>query len=89
VKPRGRRLPVGAEVVSGGVDFRVWAAASKTVEVVFDAGETVPLQADASGYFSGFVPNASAGSRYKYRLDSDELCPDPASRFQPEGPHGS
>ena len=28
------------------------------------------------------------GSRYKYRLDGGETCPDPASRFQPEGPHG-
>jgi maltooligosyltrehalose trehalohydrolase len=59
------------------------------MEVVFDTGEAVPLQSEASGYFSGFVPNSRAGARYKYRLDSGELCPDPASRFQPEGPHGS
>ncbi len=83
------RFPVGAEVASGGVQFRVWAPIRNSVEVVFDQGETVPLQAEASGYFSGFAPNARDGSRYKYRLDSDELCPDPASRFQPEGPHGS
>ena len=89
MKPQGRRFPVGAEVASGGVHFRVWAPITKTVEVVFDGGETVPLRAEVSGYFSGFVPNARAGSRYKYRLDAVELCPDPASRFQPEGPHGS
>ncbi len=89
MKPHGRHLPVGAEVASGGVHFRVWAPVRKTVEVVFDQGETIPLQAEASGYFSGFAPNHRDGSRYKYRLDSDELCPDPASRFQPEGPHGS
>ena len=41
-----------------------------------------------SGYFSGRFP-ASAGDRYWFRLDEGEtLYPDPASRFQPEGPHG-
>ncbi len=89
MNPQGRRFPVGAEVAGGGVHFRVWAPVRKTVEVLFDGGDIVPLRAEASGYFSGFAPNARAGSRYKYRLDSEELCPDPASRFQPEGPHGS
>ena len=32
---------------------------------------------------------ARAGDRYQFQLDDDEkLYPDPASRFQPEGPHG-
>lgn len=89
MKTYARRFPVGAELTAGGVDFRVWAPVRKTVDVVFDSGETVPLEREDAGYFSGFAPNARAGSRYKYSLDSSELCPDPASRFQPEGPHGS
>jgi maltooligosyltrehalose trehalohydrolase len=80
---------VGAEVAGAGVHFRVWAPIRKTLEVVFDAGDSVPLQADGSGYFSGLAPNARVGSRYRYRLDGGETAPDPASRFQPEGPHGS
>jgi maltooligosyltrehalose trehalohydrolase len=40
------------------------------------------------GYFSGLGAGARAGARYKYKIDGDELCPDPASRFQPDGPHG-
>jgi maltooligosyltrehalose trehalohydrolase len=88
VKQHPRRFPVGAEVSGGGVHFRVWAPASRTVDAVFDGGETAPLEAEDAGYFSGFVPNARAGSRYKFKLESGELCPDPASRFQPEGPHG-
>jgi len=88
VKPESRRFPVGAEVASGGVHFRVWAPVRKTVQVVFDGGSTVTLDPENEGYFSGFAPEARAGSRYKYNLDSEELCPDPASRFQPEGPHG-
>jgi maltooligosyltrehalose trehalohydrolase len=47
----------------------------------------VPLEKEASGYFSGFAADLAAGARYKYRLDAGDSFPDPASRFQPEGPH--
>jgi len=88
VKTHARSFPVGAEVSDDGVLFRVWAPVRKRVEVVFDDGGNVPLHAEDSGYFSGVAPKARAGSRYKYKLDGGETCPDPASRFQPEGPHG-
>ncbi|KYF62552.1 malto-oligosyltrehalose trehalohydrolase [Sorangium cellulosum] len=89
-----RRLPVGAEVVTGkGVHFRVWAPARRKVEVVLEAGPgsggAAALRAEEGGYFSGLVPVAASGTRYRFRLDDDEkLYPDPASRSQPEGPHG-
>jgi len=51
-------------------------------------GEAVPLEAEPSGYFSGIVRAAEPGSLYRFRLDDeDRLLPDPASRFQPQGPH--
>ncbi len=89
-----RRLPVGSEVLSdGGVHFRVWAPKRRRVEVVLEpggpgAGTTAPLEPEGGGYFSGRAAAARAGSRYRYRLDGGEAFPDPASRFQPEGPHG-
>lgn len=46
------------------------------------------LRSEGNGYFSGIVPSAKEGDRYRYRLDGDRSYPDPASRFQPEGPHG-
>jgi len=56
-------------------------------------GETrqpLALTAEENGYFSAFDPAAAAGDRYGFLLDGDESpIPDPASRFQPEGPHGS
>jgi maltooligosyltrehalose trehalohydrolase len=88
VKPNRRSVPVGAEVTDSGVEFRVWAPIRKTVEVVFDDGRAVPLQSEGAGYFSGLVRSARAGFLYKYKLDGSETCPDPATRFQPEGPHG-
>jgi maltooligosyltrehalose trehalohydrolase len=63
------------------------------VEVVLEpggpgAGTAAPLEREADGYHSGRVAAARAGSRYRYRLDGKDAFPDPASRFQPEGPHG-
>jgi maltooligosyltrehalose trehalohydrolase len=94
-----RRLPVGAEVLPGGdVDFRVWAPRRKKVAVVIEAAgrasddsqsQVVELRQEAGGYFSGSSQAAGDGGLYRFKLDSDDrLYPDPASRFQPEGPHG-
>lgn len=89
---RARRLPIGAELQPGGAHFRVWAPASRTaaVELVRADGSparVVPLSAEAGGYFSGAVDDARAGDRYKFKLERGSF-PDPASRFQPDGPHG-
>jgi maltooligosyltrehalose trehalohydrolase len=94
-RARVRRRPVGAEPVRGvGVHFRVWAPKHRAVDVVLEAGPgapgTVALASEAEGYFAGLAPGAAAGTRYRFRLDGPRgrLLPDPASRFQPEGPRG-
>jgi maltooligosyltrehalose trehalohydrolase len=81
-----RGVRIGAEVVPGGVQFRVWAPGQERVAVVI-GGRDVALASEEGGYFSGVVEGAAAGTRYKYRL-ADGDYPDPASRFQPDGPHG-
>src|SRR5579871_943798 len=87
--PDRRRFPVGAEVLPhGGVSFRVWAASRRKVEVVPERGTAMELQPEGGGYFSGILAGASHGDRYRFRLDSAGAFPDPASRFQPDGPHG-
>src|SRR5579871_2091981 len=83
-----RRLPIGAEVIGRGTSFRVWAPVRKSVEVVLDDGRAFPLAAEPGGYFSGLVDGVGDGARYRFRLDGGTPLPDPASRFQPEGPHG-
>jgi maltooligosyltrehalose trehalohydrolase len=85
-----RRLPVGAELTPRGAHFRVWAPLSKNVSVqLVTPGEpkAIPLEPETNGHFSGLVAEARSGMLYKFQLDSGAF-PDPASRFQPEGPHG-
>ncbi|MBI2395755.1 MAG: malto-oligosyltrehalose trehalohydrolase [Deltaproteobacteria bacterium] len=94
---RPRRFPIGAETTADGVHFRVWAPRSRRVAVVIGGARPVPLEPEPSlprrgprvdGWFSGLVAGLRAGARYRFRLDDDGEFPDPASRFQPEGPHG-
>ncbi|MFL5321052.1 MAG: alpha-amylase family glycosyl hydrolase, partial [Myxococcaceae bacterium] len=75
---------------TGAVHFRVWAPARKSVEVALEAEGGVrqlPLVASSGGYFEG-THKAPIGARYRYRLDGRDSYPDPASRAQPDGPHG-
>jgi maltooligosyltrehalose trehalohydrolase len=86
-----RRLPVGAEVQSGGgTHFRVWAPDARDVALRIETGQghrEVRLEAEADGYHSAHAEQAVTGTRYWYLLDG-EAVPDPASRFQPDGPFG-
>lgn len=88
-----RRFSVGAELVaSARVHFRLWAPGRSRVQVVIESsGSTMQwtLSEEPGGYWSGFADDIGAGSFYRFRLDDESiLYPDPASRFQPEGPHG-
>jgi maltooligosyltrehalose trehalohydrolase len=60
------------------------------VDAVLD-GESaaVALAAEPGGYFAGTLADARAGTRYRFSLDGGPPLPDPASRFQPDGPHGA
>ena len=83
-----RRYAVGAEIEPHGrVSLRLWAPRRTRVAVVMDGRATV-LDRDGDGWFSAVV-DGRAGSTYGFFLDDEErLYPDPASRFQPDGPHG-
>ncbi len=92
---RKRRYPIGAEVIDGNqTDFRVWAPKARELDVVVEDGANSKrvfhaLTLEADGYFSGTI-DIGVGTHYRLRVDADENCyPDPASRFQPDGPHGA
>jgi maltooligosyltrehalose trehalohydrolase len=80
---------MGAELVPGGAHFRVFAPKRRGVEIVIEGGRTLTLVREEDGFYSGLADGVAAGTRYRIRLAGDDkLYPDPASRFQPEGPHG-
>ena len=92
-----RRFPIGVEILDrtperARVHARVWAPDHHSVALVITddpAGPPdSPLNPEGNGYFSGFVKNVDTGTRYRFRVDGAAAYPDPASRFQPDGPHG-
>jgi maltooligosyltrehalose trehalohydrolase len=92
-----RRYPIGAELIGPDeTHFRVWAPKAQHVDVVLEESAEknakrtfYPLQPEVGGYFSGLA-NVGAGACYRFRVNNAEnFHPDPASRFQPDGPHGS
>src|SRR5579864_7129544 len=87
--PAHRRLPIGAEFEGHDrTHMRIWAPRVQALTVIVNATASFPLAKDTHGYFAGTV-SGRPGDRYQLRVDGEErLYPDPASRFQPEGPHG-
>ncbi len=92
-----RRYSIGAEIISQNeTHFRVWAPKANVLEVVLESSTERSaertfhsLKRERNGYFSGTV-SCGVGARYRFRLNGlENFHPDPASRFQPEGPHGS
>ena len=97
-KPGAFRIPhsafpiFGAVPVRGGVRFCVWAPAAQELTLVIESGPAKGshrMRREGEGPFELVVSGARAGDRYRYRLNGGDLRPDPASRFQPEGVHGS
>jgi maltooligosyltrehalose trehalohydrolase len=78
--------PVGAQLHSTGAAFRVWADTHNSVSVHIN-NQHHQLARDASGFFSADIPGVRQGDRYSFFIDGQGPFPDPASRFQPEGPH--
>jgi malto-oligosyltrehalose trehalohydrolase len=82
-------LPFGAEVIAGGVRFRLWAPRAQNVALQLEGATAAqPMQPEPGGWFSLVTNRARPGSRYKYIVDGNGY-PDPASRFQPDGVHGA
>jgi len=78
-------LPFGAEIdPRGGVRFRFFAPAVRTVQLSIEGRGSLVLQADGHGWHELYVQDAGAGTRYRYVLPDGTHVPDPASRFQPE-----
>lgn len=78
----------GPALVRGGARFSAWAPNARAV-AVRALGRDHPLAPRDGGWFEGEVGGAAHGTRYALVLDGERVRPDPASRRQPEGVHGS
>jgi len=82
----------GATIGIDGVTFRLWAPAAKRVDVMLDVPHGMQcshgMQRSSDGWFAATVAAATAGSRYRFRIDDEIQVSDPASHYQPEGVFG-
>ena len=78
--------PLGA----GRCRFSAWAPERSELSVVLLGSERKDVKMiPGSGGFHSVETNAAVGTRYVFRMPDGREFPDPASRFQPEGVHGS
>lgn len=88
---RCHEMPFGAQLLrSGEARFRLWAPGARQVELILgeDTEATaVVMRSLAQGWFE-LTCEAGPGTRYRYRVDSTALVPDPASRRNPGDVHG-
>jgi len=76
----------GARLTAEGASFRLWAPASKRVDLLLEKPRA--MQRGEDGWFSADVPGVNAGARYKFRINDEIDVPDPASAFQPDDVSG-
>ena len=86
-------MPFGAEVrADGSVRFRLFAPAAARVDLMLDgvggSASLFPMAPVGDGFHEIVTPAAGPGSRYRYRIDGGLDVPDPASRSNPDDPHG-
>lgn len=81
-------LARGSRPTGRGTFFSVWAPQVSKVSVVIEGGAEHALESLAGGEHALEVPGVGAGADYRYRLDGQQVYPDPVSRHQPRGVHG-
>jgi maltooligosyltrehalose trehalohydrolase len=78
--------------------FRVWAPERRAMTLVLVPGQSIPraegerrlpMTRDEHGYWEVETDDAGGGTQYFFAPDdSEEVYPDPASNYQPEGVYG-
>ena len=76
----------GPELTKVGAVCRLWAPAARRVDLLLDKPHAMTRGDD--GWFTAEISGATAGTRYKFRIDDEIDVPDPASAFQPDDVFG-
>jgi malto-oligosyltrehalose trehalohydrolase len=87
---RKHEMPFGAAYrPDGTVRFRLWAPKAAAVAVRLCRLERdLPMHKIEDGWFE-LVAEVGAGTQYQFRINGQQVVPDPASRFQPSSVHGA
>ena len=86
-------LVLGAEYLSDGVRYAVWAPEKSDVQVHIRGTKEIPkrvlsLEKGEQGYFTAHDVDGRPGDTYSFTVDNRADLPDLASRYQPEGISG-
>ena len=84
-------IEIGSKIIQEGVAFCVWApfAEDVEVEIISPQKKIFPMQKDKWGYWKVTMDEPGENILYNYLLNKKLSRPDPASRHQPQGVHGS
>lgn len=75
---------------TGKANVLVWAPEASKMSIVFGENEmTLPLQAEAYGYWVLDTEALKPGDPYHFVIDDGDPLPDPATLFQASGVHGA
>ena len=86
-------MPFGALLNRDGhAAWRLWAPSARSVELLLLTDHGEPLAVPANRFDGGWAEvrrnDVAGGQRYQWRIDGHLVVPDPASRWNPGGPHG-
>ncbi|HZQ00695.1 MAG TPA: malto-oligosyltrehalose trehalohydrolase [Reyranella sp.] len=82
------RFPFGATWMGNRrTHFKLWAPGQRHVDLVIEGRSAVGMQFVGDGWFEADA-DCLPGASYRYRLESGQLVPDPASRQQAADVHG-
>ncbi len=76
-------MPFGCLPHADGVNFRLWAPAARSVDLLLlDDGHSraLPMTTLPGGWYELDTQQARAGTRYRYRINDATDVPDPAAR---------
>jgi maltooligosyltrehalose trehalohydrolase len=82
-------MPFGATLLpTGGTRFALWAPDALLVQLLTYDGDTLShhshvMQRSDDGWHEYTDDDAGAGTRYRFQINSGQVVPDPASRFNP------
>jgi malto-oligosyltrehalose trehalohydrolase len=87
---REHRMPFGPELqAQSGVSFRIFAPGVDKMRLKLDdSSASLLMNSTTEGWHTLIVPDAGAGTRYRFVLPDGMQVPDPASRYQPEDVYG-